>query len=344
MRIHPKERIGVYKSALIFDEELGWIFREQPILDVGIDALIEEAFEGNPTGKFLASQIKTGKGNFYESVDSLTLYVSNVHYYYWLNLNLPIIIVAHIPEENYTCWEHISNETLIKTESQWKIIISKHKLLNRDAKLALQAIVKSQSTDEFISQLLRGEINSDIIDQIVLDSEDFINSHKDLEQMTAILEEFTAGLTKYTAKITHLVNKGQNIRNTYVKKNIEDAASFMNKNADRLNTEIENFSMRFSKGFRASEKLCTTYFELTQDYQGLRALYDNVNNFIAVMTETIKSTIQMRDNASAIPSDNNKMAKARKHWIDACNNIIHEFKVAKNMTTNLHIWMNEKLN
>ena len=85
-------------------------------------------------------------------------------------------------------------------------------------------------------------------------------------------------------------------------------------------------------------------FELTQDYQGLRALFENVIVFNNAISEAISNTIQMRDNASAIPSDNNKMAKARKHWIDTCNSIIHEFKEAKNMTTNLGDWMNDKLN
>ena|SRR3974377_1532020 len=53
--------IGVAAVNLVVRKELGWIFRQQPISDRGIDAEIEiQTPEGDATGRLLALQIKTG--------------------------------------------------------------------------------------------------------------------------------------------------------------------------------------------------------------------------------------------------------------------------------------------
>ena len=60
-RYTPTERIGINEVEKVIIKNIGWIFREQPIADVGIDAIIEQVENGEPTGKFIALQIKTGK-------------------------------------------------------------------------------------------------------------------------------------------------------------------------------------------------------------------------------------------------------------------------------------------
>ncbi|MCV9927235.1 DUF4365 domain-containing protein [Flavobacterium sp. LS1R49] len=84
-RFDPTERIGVNATERIITKNIGWIFREQPIADVGLDAIIEQVENGEPTGKFIAIQIKSGVGNFYKTEKLLTYYVTNVHYNYWLS-------------------------------------------------------------------------------------------------------------------------------------------------------------------------------------------------------------------------------------------------------------------
>ncbi len=63
MRYNKTERLGVIETDRIVTKEIDWIFREQPIVDVGLDAIIEQSEDGNPTGKFLAVQIKSEYGN-----------------------------------------------------------------------------------------------------------------------------------------------------------------------------------------------------------------------------------------------------------------------------------------
>ena len=54
------ERIGVNKVEAFFIEEFDWIFREQSILDYGIDAHIEIKEDEEATGVLFALQIKSG--------------------------------------------------------------------------------------------------------------------------------------------------------------------------------------------------------------------------------------------------------------------------------------------
>ena len=123
------EMAGVYKAAMIFTVELEWIFRAQYVVDVGIDAIVEKSNKGNPQGKFIAVQIKCGAGNFYNDGEFYTYYISNWHYHYWSNSNLPVILVAHFPKSGETIWEHLSEEKIERTKTQWKLKFQKAKRL-----------------------------------------------------------------------------------------------------------------------------------------------------------------------------------------------------------------------
>ena len=74
MKFNKTERIGVYSIAKIFANDFEWVFREQPINDFGIDAIVETTEKVNlikkhinPTGKLIGIQIKSGKSYFKES-------------------------------------------------------------------------------------------------------------------------------------------------------------------------------------------------------------------------------------------------------------------------------------
>lgn len=56
-------RLGVSAVSSIVQEDLKWIFREQPKDDFGIDAYIEICDKGKPTGRLIAVQIKIGRAH-----------------------------------------------------------------------------------------------------------------------------------------------------------------------------------------------------------------------------------------------------------------------------------------
>ncbi len=134
-RYSNTERLGVVETDRIVTKYLGWIFREQPIVDVGLDAIIEQSEDGNPMGRFIAIQIKSGKDNFHDSEKYLTHYVSHIHYNYWLNLEIPIILVAHLPETEKTIGKIYVKRTLNKLEKGGKLKFLKVRNSTRNRKM-----------------------------------------------------------------------------------------------------------------------------------------------------------------------------------------------------------------
>lgn len=124
-RYDSTERIGVNAVERIVLHELNWIFREQPIADMGIDAHLERVQEGSPDGKLLALQIKTGPSHFKEKKDSYTYYGKRVHLDYWTGHSLPVVLIAHFIETNQTYWQIINEESVTRTDKAWKVEIPK---------------------------------------------------------------------------------------------------------------------------------------------------------------------------------------------------------------------------
>jgi hypothetical protein len=114
-------RTGLHKIATIF-EEIGFAFREQPVEDYGIDAIIEERGTKYLTGKLIGVQIKCGTSYFKETSGNKIIYRGdNKHYDYWLNYSLPVIIVLYNPENDSCIYESITDDTIIKTSNGWKL-------------------------------------------------------------------------------------------------------------------------------------------------------------------------------------------------------------------------------
>lgn len=129
---NPIGRIGLHRSALIFLEQFGWIEREQPISDFGIDMHVEIVNDGIPTGQIFAIQIKSGSSYFKEETTTgYTYRGKNKHLEYWLSQSLPVIILIYEPTFNSVFWQLVSPSNTIKTEKGWKMEIPKSQLLDR---------------------------------------------------------------------------------------------------------------------------------------------------------------------------------------------------------------------
>ena len=163
-RYSPIERLGVNETERIVLKELVWIFREQPVVDVGIDALIEQVKDGNPTGKFLAVQIKTGESHFSLSKEKVIFYPTNVHCNYWLSTDIPMILIAHLPKGEKTYWQYISWDNIQKTKKGgWKLEIPKEQELNKNAKRELSRILSKKGKRNIIVDLYTGKMTSESV-------------------------------------------------------------------------------------------------------------------------------------------------------------------------------------
>lgn len=134
-------RVGLYETALAFESSLGWVFREQPVEDTGIDAQVEIVDGDLATGKLLALQIKGGDSRFRESgPDGWWFRPDDNHVRYWTNHTLPVAVVLCCPETSECYWQLVNEETLVKTSrGGWKLLIPEGQRIDEDAGAPLRA-------------------------------------------------------------------------------------------------------------------------------------------------------------------------------------------------------------
>ena len=127
------ERVGVAAVELAFSR-WGWMFREQPTLDCGVDALVERSWSHLASGELIALQIKSGKSWFKEPTDHGWIFRGKMdHLRYWLRHCLPVVLLLHDPESGNTYWVHITKQAIERTRSGWKIVVPSEHLLGPDA-------------------------------------------------------------------------------------------------------------------------------------------------------------------------------------------------------------------
>lgn len=123
---------GVHAVGLIVTRDLGWIFREQPVSDYGIDAHIEIVSTG-ASGRLLGLQIKAGASYFEEKTEDGFVYRGDQqHLDYWTNHSLPTVVVLCDLDGN-CYWQNVTEEHVQRTESAWKMIIPKDQVLSADS-------------------------------------------------------------------------------------------------------------------------------------------------------------------------------------------------------------------
>lgn len=110
------ERIGVYHCGKIAERN-NWMFREQPVDDVGIDAHMEFIDSSGKPKQLLALQIKSGVSWFKENKDGDIIFrdINERQYNYWTMNTLPCILVLYNPDDDMCIWQKLSSETIERT-------------------------------------------------------------------------------------------------------------------------------------------------------------------------------------------------------------------------------------
>lgn len=111
------ERTGVHHCGEIAERN-NWMFREQPIDDVGIDAHMEFIDCTGKPKQLLALQIKSGASWFKEKKDDCIIFrnINERQYNYWTMNSLPYIVVLYNPDDDMCIWEKLTPETIEKTK------------------------------------------------------------------------------------------------------------------------------------------------------------------------------------------------------------------------------------
>ncbi|WP_218157011.1 DUF4365 domain-containing protein [Amycolatopsis saalfeldensis] len=138
------ERIGVDLVALAVSKHLGWLFREQPVNDVGIDAHVEIVENSEVIPRLLAVQIKSGLSFFDQPVPDgkgWWFRPSDAHVKYWTNHVLPVVVVLVNPETDRIHWQIVTSDTLQKSSrGGWKLRVPEDNILDSTARQQLRAL------------------------------------------------------------------------------------------------------------------------------------------------------------------------------------------------------------
>ena len=124
-------RMGVSAAALVF-ETWGWLFREQPVEDYGIDTHVEP-FDGpeQPARQLLALQIKTGVSFFREETeDGWWFRATRRHWHYWLGHVLPVAVILYNPETGTLFWQHVEASLVQLTGEGGKLLVPRSHVLD----------------------------------------------------------------------------------------------------------------------------------------------------------------------------------------------------------------------
>lgn len=172
------ERIGISVVSKVCEEN-NWFFREQPISDIGIDAIIERYNDKTKESKLIALQIKTGVSYFKEQDSFHVFYrISERHYQYWTRYSIPVIVVLYNPDNQEIVFSEIDDSRIKKKGVNYKLHLSKHEdftsYLN-DVALRLVNLPNAlYNYNYMLTQLPFMEAIKNGKD-IILDSEEWIN-------------------------------------------------------------------------------------------------------------------------------------------------------------------------
>jgi hypothetical protein len=122
---------------------LRWVFREQSP-DFGIDAHIEVITESMATGKLIAVQIKSGASYFdHEDSDGIIFRGKLEHLDYWLNHDLPVIVVLYDPRSEMAYWQKVTPAHVTRTSESWKMSVPRRQKLDATQASQLEEIAST---------------------------------------------------------------------------------------------------------------------------------------------------------------------------------------------------------
>ena len=124
------ERKGVNAVDARFNN-MGWVFRETPHTDYGIDGEVEQAINDELTGS------------------KIVFYIDEWHYKYWLQYSLPVLILFYDEANNRIIWDQVKLANIEHTTTQHKIQLTPSKVLNENSVEELNDIIQTYQPHHF---------------------------------------------------------------------------------------------------------------------------------------------------------------------------------------------------
>jgi len=142
------ERRAVWVVNGVVSNDLGWLFREQSLLDYGVDAQAEVVADDElVTGRLVALQIKGGdswSGEASADGEGWVFRESSDHLAYWLGHSLPVIVVI-VGSDDTAFWQAVTPAAVRETEKGFALVIPRSQPFSAAAREKLLAIAGRSS-------------------------------------------------------------------------------------------------------------------------------------------------------------------------------------------------------
>ncbi|TRW23692.1 DUF4365 domain-containing protein, partial [Flavobacterium zepuense] len=263
---------------------------------------------------------------------TLSYYVSQIHYNYWLNLSIPIILIAHLPTTDETYWIEINEKIFKKNKKKWKLEIPLNQKFNLKSKERINRIFSSENDKNFNIFISKSTDNEfDLIENIQL----IDDAGKSIINISNLINEQTATTSKLTEKITIYINEGLTNKDARVIAAVKNFGNALNLSSRRVEYEIQIFSELYSEGIFALESLIlhnrNNNISMKSLYSDFTALY----TLPQLIENALNSYTNLRKTVVSISFDNPVFKEAKNQYAQVIDLLIFEFKEAKILTENL---------
>lgn len=172
------ERLGINAVEAVCIK-LGWCFREQPVLDYGVDAIVELIDKDRNSLNLIALQIKSGKSYFAEkNGDNIIFRFEESHKRYWETYQIPVVIVLFNPNDKLLICQTYNEKSIEKCATGYKMPVdirsSFEAFLATEAKEIRKIPEHIYNFNYMLSQLPFMQKIKDGYD-VILNSEEWVN-------------------------------------------------------------------------------------------------------------------------------------------------------------------------
>lgn len=308
---------------------MGWIFREQPIVDVGVDGIIETAKDLIPSGKFIGAQVKSGNSHFKGSGKELCLYITDVHKNYWCSMNIPIILVGYLPEEKLIFWNEISTRTIKKTPTKWKINVNKYQILGASSIPKLTKLISDFVYPQQSESIVPEQLNLSEIERLVQSVKLLKDSNTAVDNMSAFMQGMSSSLDVENEKLRIFIQDGKNENDIIVSKVLDTIGILLSSTSRKLKTEIQIFGATFGIGIGAYDQCYRLLYKLDQDSESFRKSKDSLHVMIESIEMAYTNIASIRTTLEKMRDKNTKIRLGKQELLTTLDTIVSEYKSAQ---------------
>jgi hypothetical protein len=326
-RYDPSERSGLIAVEAIFINDIGWVYRPQPIVDVGMDAMVEEVVESNPMGRFIMVQVKSGLGNVHDAQHSFTYYLTAVHYEYYMRVAMPVIFTLHVPSENRVLWVPINRRTVQVAKYRWKVNISKKSVLESSSRAALTAILDSFQTDASYS--LPNDVKVRSLEELQEDVALLSQSQVPLLAMAEAQRAFAERVESVNSKWDSYVERGLAIDSPQSKLLLVEVNSALTELARAQKPKLDEFVESFTISVSALHSLVLNKETRLRFGNDLPLLREACIEMIASMDRNKPRIERLLTMIGKTPKNHKALQNGRKEAMDITSALIDELGSAR---------------